>query len=66
MWKEKKMVRISLNVGLVMNMVIKHLNFLREKESLREDLNLEDLEFVYMLMKKKIKNNLIKEKVKMN
>ena len=31
LWKEKKMVRISLNVGLVMNKVIMHLSVLNEK-----------------------------------
>lgn len=66
MWKEKKMVRISLNDGHVMNIVITHLSVLKEKEILREDSNLEDLEIVYMLMKKKKKKNLIKTKVKMN
>ena len=60
------MVRISSNVGHVMNMVIMHLSVLKEKESIREDSNLEDLEIVYMLMKKKRKKNLIKTKVKMN
>ena len=49
-----------------MNMIIMRLNFLREKESLRVDSNLGDLEIIYMLMKKKMKNNLIKEEVKMN
>ena len=41
------MVRISLNAGLVMNMVIMHLNVLREKWSLKVDSNLEDLEIDY-------------------
>ena len=60
------MVRISLNVGHVMNMVIMHLSVLKEKGSISEDSNLEEIEIVYMLMKKKRKKNLIKEKVKMN
>ena len=66
MWKEKKMVKIYLNVGLVMNMVIMHLSVLNEKGSLRVDSNTEDLEIINMLMKKKMKKNLIKEEVKMN
>ena len=60
------MVRKFLNVGHVMNMVIMHLSVLREKTSLNEDSDLEDLEIAYMLMKKKKRRNLIKEKVKMN
>ena len=60
------MVRKSFNVGHVMSMVIIHLSVLKEKESIREDSNLEDLEIVYMLMKKKRKKNMIKTKVKMN
>ena len=65
--KEKKMVRIFLSFGHAMNMVIMHLSVLKEKGSIREDLNLEDLEIAYMLMKKKKnKKNLTKEKVRMN
>ena len=61
------MVRIYSNVGHVMNMVIVHLSFLKEKGSIREDLDLEDLEIADMLMKKKKKkNHLIKVEVKMN
>ena len=59
MWREKKMVRIFLNARLSMNMVIMHLNVLREKGGLRVDSNLEDIEIDYMLMNKK-KMNLIK------
>ena len=66
LWKDKMMLRISLNFGHVMNMVIMHLSVLKEKESIRKDSNLEDLEIVYILMKKKRKKNLIKTKVKMN
>ena len=58
------MVRISLSVVLIMNMLIMHLSVLKKKGSIREDSNLEDLEITYILMKKK--KNLIKEKVKMN
>ena len=54
------MVRIYSNVGHVINMVIMHLSVLKEKESLREDSSLEDLEIVYRLMKKRKKRNLIK------
>ena len=43
-----------------------HLTFLKEKGSLREDSNLEDLEIDYMPMKKRKKKNLTKERVKMN
>ena len=60
LWKEKNMVRISSNVGHVMNMVIMHLSGLKEKESIREGSSLQDIEIVLMLMKKKMKNNLIK------
>ena len=60
------MVRISSNVEHVMSMVIMHLSVLKEKESLREGSNLEYLEIVYMLMKKKSKKNLMKTRVKMN
>ena len=45
-----------------MNMVIMHLSVLKEKGSIREDLDLEDLEIACMLMKKKKKKNLIKVK----
>ena len=51
-------------VGHVMNMVIMHLSVLKEKGSIREDSDLEDLETYYMQKKKK--KNLIKKKVKMN
>ena len=47
------MVRQSLNVGHVINRVIMHLSVLKEKRSLREDLDLGDLDNVYMLMRKK-------------
>ena len=64
--KEKKMVRIFLSVGHAMNMVIMYLSFLKEKGSIREDSNLEGLEISYMIIKKKKKKNLMKEKVNMN
>ena len=54
------MVRISLSVGHIMNMVIMDLSVLKEKEILREGSSLEDLKNNYMLMKKKKKRNLIK------
>ena len=60
------MVRKYFSVGIVMNMVTMHLNVLKEKRRLRVDSKLEDLEIVFMLMKKKMKKNLIKEEVKMN
>ena len=47
-----------------MNMVIMHLSVPKEKEIIREDSNIEDVDIVYMLMKKK--KNLIIKKVKMN
>ena len=40
LWKEKKMVRNFLSVGHVMNMVIMNLSVLKEKRSLRKDLDL--------------------------
>ena len=43
-------------------MVIMHLSVLKEKGSVREYLDLEDLDNSYMLMKKKKKKNLIKIK----
>ena len=55
------MVRKSLNVRYLMSMIIMHLNFLKEKGNLKEDLDLEDLEIAYMLMKKKRKNLIIVE-----
>ena len=58
--EREKMVRIFLNVGHVINMVIMHLSVLKEKGILRVDSNLENLEIVYMLMKKKKKRYLIK------
>ena len=58
------MVRKYLSVGYVMNMVIMHLSVLKETRSLREDLDLGDLDNVCMLMRKKM--NLIKAEVKMN
>ena len=60
------MERKSSNVGHAMNMVIMHLNDLREKRNTKEDSNQEDLETAYMLMKKKKRQNLIKVEVKMN
>ena len=47
------MVRKSLSVRHVMSMVIMHLSVLKEKINLREDLDLGDIENVYMLIKKK-------------
>ena len=47
-----------------MNMVIMHLSILKEKESIREGSSLEDLEIVYMIMKKKKRRKLIKTWVK--
>ena len=58
------MVRKILSVGQVMSMAIMHLSVLKEKISLREDLDLGDLDNVCMLMKKKM--NLIRVEVKMN
>ena len=60
------MVRKFLNVGHVMSMVIMHLSVLREKISFKEDLDLDNLEIAYMIMKKRKRKNLIREKVKMN
>lgn len=48
------MVRKSLNVGLVNNMVILHLNVLRES-SIEKNLSIEDLKNVTMLMMKNLK-----------
>ena len=59
------MVRKYLCFRNVMNMVIMHLSVLKEKGSIREDLDLEDREIAFTLMRKK-KNNITKEKVKMN
>ena len=42
--KRENMVRRSLNVGLVMNLVIMHLNVLKERKSLRKSLTLEEIE----------------------
>ena len=54
----------SLNVGLVKNMVIFHLNFLNELRSLEETFSLEDLETIWMKM---MKMNMRKRlRVKMN
>ena len=60
LWKEKNMVRISLSVGHVMNMVIMHLSVLKEKRNLKESLN---LEIFCMLMRKR---NQIRVEVMMN
>ena len=58
------MIRKYLNVRHAMNMVIVPLSILKEKRSLREDLDLEVLEIDCILMRKK--KNLIKVEVKMN
>ena len=47
------MVRKCLNVGHVMDMVIKYLSVLKEKINLREDLDIGDLDNVCMPMRKK-------------
>ena len=47
------MVRKSLNVGLVMNLAIMHLNVLKERKTIRESLSLEEIEIACMLMKMK-------------
>ena len=60
------MARKFSNARHAMNMVIMHLNSLREKRNTKEDLDQEDLETAFMLMKKKKRKNLIKAKVKMN
>ena len=60
------MARKSSNVAHAMNMVIMHLNFLREKRNIKEDSDQEDLETACMLMKKKKRKNPIRLKVKMN
>ena len=60
------MARKFSNARHVMNMVIMHLNALKEKRNTKEDLDQEDLEIVCMLMKKKKRMNLIRVVVKMN
>ena len=60
------MERKSSNVGHAMNMVIRHPNALRGKRNTKEDLDQEDLETAYMLMRKKKRKNLIRVEVKMN
>ena len=54
------MVIKSLNVGLVMNIVIMHLNVLKERKNLEINLSLEEIriEIFYILMRMK---NLMKE-----
>ena len=52
------MVRISLNVGHVMSLVIMHLNVLKERKSINESSILGDLGITCMLMKKR---NLMKK-----
>ena len=56
--RENQMVRKSLNVGLVKNMVILHLNVLRELRSIETISSLEDLKNVIMLMMKRLKQEL--------
>ena len=46
------MVRKSLNVELVMSLVIMHLSFIKKRKSIKESLNLEEIEIVCMQMKK--------------
>ena len=60
------MPRKFSNVEHVMSMVIMNLSFLKERKSIREDLDLEDLEIAYMLMKKRKMKNIIRVEVKMN
>ena len=62
--KEKKMVSISLNVGNVMNLVIMHLNFLRERKSIKESLILEEIEIEIVYMQMRMKNMMKKVRVK--
>ena len=51
------MVRRFLNVGLRMNLVIMHLSVLKERKSIKETSNLEEIENVYMQTKKMILMN---------
>ena len=46
------MVRKYLNVGLVMNLVIIHPSVLKERKSIKESSNLEEIESVCMQIKK--------------
>ena len=55
--KRKNMVRKSLNVGLVMNFSIMHLSFLKERKTIKEITNLEEIESVCVQMKKMILMN---------
>ena len=62
------MVRNHLNFGLVINMVIIHLNVLKEREILEKNLSLEEItiKIVYMLIRMKNLRKKIKVKVMMN
>ena len=51
------MARKYLNIGLVMNLVIMHLSVLKERKSIKEISNLEEIESVFMKMKKMILMN---------
>ena len=50
------MVRKYLNVGLVMNLVIMHLNVLKERKSIKGSLTLEEIEIEIVYMQIKMKN----------
>ena len=60
------MVRKFSNARHVMNMVIMHLNSLREKINIKKDSYQEDLEIAYMLLKRNKRMNLIRVEDKMN
>ena len=62
------MIRKYLNVGLVIDLVIMHLDVLKERKSIRESLSLKEIkiEISYMLMRMMNLMKEVKLKVIMN